>query len=200
MDQENIQPTKSVTTGCASWFVRTDACSDRTEQALQLTLPYLSRPDYDTVIQFRPYKSGAKVPEYKTKGAAGFDIAALIEEEAIIIEAGGTKVVGTGLNVKIEEGYELQIRSRSGLAAKNAVFVLNSPGTIDHDYCGDGDDFELRIILHNAGKESFAVRRGDRIAQGVVNRLPSVEIVEWAEAFGDGESGDRKGGLGSTGV
>jgi dUTP pyrophosphatase len=107
-------------------------------------------------------------------------------------------IVPTGLNVNIPEGYEIQIRPRSGLAAKHGVTVLNTPGTIDCDYSGDGEDFELKVILFNHNKVPFIINDGDRIAQMVVAKLAAHELVE-VEEFGQTANKSRKGGLGSTG-
>jgi dUTP pyrophosphatase len=107
-------------------------------------------------------------------------------------------IVPTGLNVNIPEGYEIQIRPRSGLAAKHGVTVLNTPGTIDCDYSGDGEDFELKVILFNHNKVPFIINNGDRIAQMVVAKLAAHELVE-VEEFGKSANKSRKGGLGSTG-
>jgi len=112
---------------------------------------------------------------------------------------GGLAVINTGLNLRIPVGYELQIRPRSGLARKNQITVMNSPGTIDADYDGDGADFELKIMLVNHGDKPFVVKHGDRVAQMVVQKLPDVELQE---VYGDNpmrHGSERAGGLGSTG-
>ena len=101
----------------------------------------------------------AKIPKYQTNGASGFDLHATVEAE---IPAGGVALVDTGIKVGIPEGYELQVRSRSGLALKSGVFVLNSPGTVDSDYGGN-----VGVILANFGKVPFKILKGDRVAQGV---------------------------------
>src|SRR5574344_1500366 len=105
---------------------------------------------------------GAHLPEYKTEGAAGADVCAL-SEHPVTIESGCTEIIHTGLSFEIPQGYEIQVRPRSGLAAKNSVTVLNTPGTIDSDYRG-----ELMVILINLGKNPFVVNSGDRIAQIIV--------------------------------
>lgn len=136
---------------------------------------------------------GAVAPSYETPGSAGMDIRAFdYGESGGVIAPGETKIFGTGVFVQIPIGYEIQVRSRSGLAAKHNVFVLNSPGTIDSDYRG-----EIKIILHNAGDKYFHVAEGDRIAQLVV--CPIVQAnLELTEEFTETERGT--GGLGSTGV
>ena len=133
----------------------------------------------------------AVIPEKATFGSAGFDLTAC---EKITIEPGKTGIVGTGVTIEVPFGYEGQVRSRSGLAAKNGVFVLNSPGTIDSDYRG-----ELRVILHNAGSNEFNVIPGMRIAQFVVQ--PCVVTTFVCVTENELSSTERdKGGLGSTGL
>ena len=136
-------------------------------------------------------KEGTTPPTYGSAGASGFDLRANNEDD-ITIPVGGTVLVPTGLHMAIPAGFELQVRSRSGLAAKNGVFVLNTPGTVDSDYRG-----EVKVILHNAGSEPFTVQTGDRIAQGVI--CPVVHAV-WnvVESLEPSERGE--GGFGSTGV
>ena len=136
-------------------------------------------------------KEGTTPPTYGSAGASGFDLRANNEDD-ITIPVGGTVQVPTGLHMAIPAGFELQVRSRSGLAAKNGVFVLNTPGTVDSDYRG-----EVKVILHNAGSEPFTVQTGDRIAQGVI--CPVVHAV-WnvVESLESSERGE--GGFGSTGV
>ena len=133
-------------------------------------------------------------PVYSTKGAAGMDIRAFLDED-IKINPHQTYVVPTGIHVEIPKGYEIQVRSRSGLAAKNNIFVLNSPGTIDSDYRG-----EIKVILHCSkivdGKLT-TIKNGDRIAQLVLNK---VDAIQWEEAFDLNETKRSIRGLGSTGV
>lgn len=134
---------------------------------------------------------GAIIPEYKTAGAAGADICAYLKE-SVIIPAGKSKMIPTGLFFEIPQGYEIQIRPRSGLAAKNGVTVLNTPGTIDSDYRG-----EICIILINLCENDFTVNNGDRIAQMVIAPVIQAEF-QTAESLSQTERG--KGGFGSTGV
>lgn len=129
------------------------------------------------------------LPKYQTSGAAGFDIASI---EDVIIPKGKHKLVKTGLRVEFPEGYELQIRSRSGLAYKNGVFVLNSPGTIDSDYRG-----EIGIVLCNLGDEDFKIEKGMRIAQGILAKYSVCEFTI-VEELSDTDRGS--GGLGHTGT
>ncbi len=134
---------------------------------------------------------GVKVPEYKTSGSAGCDVCARLDGE-IVVERGRRAVVPTGISCSIPNGYEIQVRPRSGLALKNGITVLNAPGTIDSDYRG-----EICVILVNLGDEDFTVRNGDRIAQLVV--APVVQgIFVPVEVLDQTERGS--GGFGSTGV
>ena len=135
-------------------------------------------------------QTGAVIPEYKTRGAAGADISALLSEP-VVIKRGEHAVIGTGLFFEIPEGYEIQVRPRSGLAAKNGVTVLNTPGTIDSDYRG-----ELKVILINLGNEDFTVKNGERLAQIVVAPV-TLGTFEKAEKLDESERGT--GGFGSTG-
>lgn len=136
-------------------------------------------------------KEGVSVPVYKTSGAAGADICAFIEKP-VVIEKGTRAIIPTGLFFAIPEGYEIQVRPRSGLAAKNGITVLNTPGTIDSDYRG-----ELMVILINLGEEDFTVSNGDRIAQLIVAPVTQGVYVP-VEKLDETERG--AGGFGSTGV
>lgn len=144
----------------------------------------------DSVIVKVINKSNNPLPEYKTDGAAGMDVMAFIPDNVFIMP-GHTEVISTGLYVSIPKGWEIQVRSRSGLAAKNSVFVLNSPGTIDSDYRG-----EIKVILTNLSDENFIVHSGDRIAQLVLNKVTSINFKE-VDNLDNTERGD--GGFGSTG-
>ncbi len=130
------------------------------------------------------------LPHYATEGSSGMDIRAAIDEE-IILEAGKVDLIPTNLMVEIPEGFEIQVRPRSGLAAKHGIGLLNSPGTIDSDYRG-----EVKIILFNFSKEDFIIRRGDRIAQLVLAKTYKAELNE-RENLTDSLRGD--GGFGHTG-
>ena len=151
-------------------------------------------------VEIKAFREGAVIPEKATEGAAGYDLCACIPDftSGMMIHPHNSLIVPTGLNVNIPEGYEIQIRPRSGLAAKHGVTVLNTPGTIDCDYSGDGEDFELKVILFNHNKIPFTINDGDRIAQMVVAKLAAHELVEVSE-FGQTANKTRKGGLGSTG-
>jgi dUTP pyrophosphatase len=134
---------------------------------------------------------GLMLPDYASAGAAGVDLrAATPPNEPLVLEPMGREAVPTGLVIAVPEGYEAQIRPRSGLALKHSVTCLNSPGTIDSDYRG-----EIKIILINLGRSSFTVRRGDRIAQLVV---APVTRVRWTEGPVD-ETVRGPKGFGSTG-
>lgn len=136
-------------------------------------------------------KSKHKLPEYKTKYSAGLDLRANIEEE-IILKPLERKLIPTGLFIELPEGFEAQIRPRSGLALKSGIGVLNSPGTIDADYRG-----EIGIILVNLSNENFIVKDGERICQMVIAKHESVELKE-VELLNETERG--AGGFGHTGT
>lgn len=128
------------------------------------------------------------LPTYATRGSAGID---LYSRDGYILRPGEWCIVGSGIAVSIPEGYEMQIRSRSGRAAKEALVVLNQPGTIDSDYRG-----EVKVLLINLGKDIVHIRRWDRVAQGIVCPIvrPKFELVEDLDVTERGQ-----GGLGSTG-
>lgn len=129
-----------------------------------------------------------QLPKYQTEGAAGLDVCSKMSTS---IQPNETKLIPTGLYVEIPEGYEIQVRPRSGLALKHSVTVLNSPGTIDSDYRG-----EISVILINHGKEEFKIEEGDRIAQLVLCR---VEQIKWDPVILLSESTRSTSGFGSTG-
>lgn len=134
---------------------------------------------------------GAVVPCYKTAGAAGADVCALLDDK-VVLKPGERTILPTGLFFEIPKGYEIQVRPRSGLAAKNGVTVLNTPGTIDSDYRG-----ELKVILINLGDSDFEISSGDRIAQIVVAPVTLGNFIQ-VESISETERGT--GGFGSTGV
>lgn len=137
-------------------------------------------------------KEGAIVPEYKTAGAAGADLCAYLPSQNVTLSPGKSALIPTGLLFEIPDGYEVQVRPRSGLAAKNGVTVLNTPGTIDSDYRG-----EVKVILINLGEEEFTINDGDRIAQMVIAPVTTAEFT-FAENLSETDRG--AGGMGSTGV
>lgn len=154
------------------------------------------------VVEIKAFREDVTVPTKATEGAAGYDLCAWIKdqyEDSLLVPPHTVAIIKTGLNVNIPNGYEVQVRPRSGLAAKHGITVLNTPGTIDSDYTGDGEDFELKVIVINHNKMPYQFRHGDRIAQIVINKLPDVQLKEVKE-FTKANKTSRKGGLGSTGV
>lgn len=134
-------------------------------------------------------------PEYATNGSSGFDLRANLPEEPIVIPSGEVRVIPTGLYFDIPENFEIQVRPRSGLAAKNSVTVLNTPGTVDSDYTG-----EVKVILINHGKDSFTVNHGDRIAQAVLASVLAKNFVNLNNVSEINKNTERgSGGFGSTG-
>ena len=131
-----------------------------------------------------------KLPEYKTSGASGVDLVAFIKEP-INLEPKTSVLIPTGLSVAFPEDYEIQIRPRSGLAAKNNISVLNTPGTIDSDYRG-----EIKVIIYNHGNKNFSINNGDRIAQMILAPVVKMELEEKNDLP---KSIRGKGGFGSTG-
>lgn len=130
------------------------------------------------------------LPSYATKGSAGLDIYAAIEKP-ITLPHGAIELVSTNISVEIPEGYEIQVRPRSGLAAKHGIGILNSPGTIDSDYRG-----EIKIIIINFGKEDFIIQPAERIAQLVVSKVYTAKIIETDEL---NHTPRGEGGFGHTG-
>lgn len=130
------------------------------------------------------------LPGYATPGSSGLDIRAAVSAD-VVLAPGSFGLVPTNLSVEIPEGFEIEVRPRSGLAAKFGIGVLNSPGTIDSDYRG-----EVKIILFNFGKENFRISRGDRIAQMVLSKVYSADLIESENLH---ESGRGAGGFGHTG-
>jgi dUTP pyrophosphatase len=147
--------------------------------------------DVPVAIQWLPHGRGLPLPALATAGAAGADLAAAIAEgDTLVLAPGARALVPCGFAMALPEGYEAQVRPRSGLAAKHGVTVLNAPGTIDADYRG-----EVKVILVNHGSEPFAIRRGDRIAQLVVAAVARTRFSE-----GELDATSRgTGGFGSTG-
>ena len=135
-----------------------------------------------------PHGEGLPLPAYATDGAAGMDV---VSAEDVTIAPGQRHAVATGLSVAIPEGFEIQVRPRSGLAAKHGLTCLNSPGTIDSDYRG-----ELKVILINHGTDAFTIARGERIGQMV---LAPVTRLVWEEVDSLDETDRGEGGFGSTG-
>ncbi|MAI09969.1 MAG: dUTP diphosphatase [Rhodospirillaceae bacterium] len=142
-------------------------------------------------VQRLPHGAGLPLPEHATELAAGVDLVAAIDD-TITLTPGERQIIPTGLAIALPPGYEAQIRPRSGLAAKNGITLVNSPGTIDADYRG-----EIGVILINQGQESFTVERGMRIAQMVV---APVTGFTWNEQEELGTTDRGAGGFGSTGI
>jgi dUTP pyrophosphatase len=135
-----------------------------------------------------PHGEGLPLPAYATSGAAGMDV---VSAEDVTLAPGARHAVATGLAMAIPQGYEIQVRPRSGLALKHGITVPNTPGTIDSDYRG-----ELKVILINLGTEPFVIARGDRVAQLV---LAPVVQAAWNEVIGLDATERGAGGFGSTG-
>lgn len=145
-------------------------------------------------VQIRrlPHSEGLPLPAYETASAAGMDLRAAVAGDAPVTLAPGARaMIPTGLSFALPEGYEAQVRPRSGLAAKHGVTCLNSPGTIDADYRG-----EVQVILINHGAEPFLIQRGERIAQMII--APVVQAT-WVEVEALSETVRGAGGFGSTG-
>ena len=147
---------------------------------------------FDLMVKILIKKTNKEVitPKYKTDGSSGVDLSAFLEKK-VVIKPNSSELIPTGLQVAIPEELEIQIRPRSGLAAKESIGVLNSPGTIDSDYRG-----ELKIILFNHGNKDFVINNGDRIAQMV---LVPILKMEFEEVDNLPETIRGQGGFGSTG-
>jgi len=141
-------------------------------------------------VLIKKLNPSVQLPSYKTNGASGMDLMAYVEKP-INLEPGRSCLVPTGLSVAFPKEYEIQIRPRSGLAAKKNISILNTPGTIDSDYRG-----ELKIILFNHGNENFIINKNDRVAQMVLTPIIKMELEETNELP---ESIRGSGGFGSTG-
>ena len=140
-------------------------------------------------LYLKKLEEDVTIPQFKTEGSAGMDVQS---REDFILKPGHFKIVKTGLSCAVEPGYELQVRPRSGLACNHGITVINTPGTIDSDYRG-----EICVGLINLSLEDFEIKKGDRIAQLVVNKVeqPQIEVVT------ELSSTDRNdGGFGSTGI
>ena len=141
-------------------------------------------------ILVKKFDKNIKLPSYKTSGASGMDLMAFIKSK-ITINPGNTAMISTGISLAVPKNYEIQIRPRSGLAAKKGISVLNTPGTVDSDYRG-----EIKIILINFSKKSFIVNSGDRIAQMILCPVAKGKIKEVKNLP---RTVRGKGGFGSTG-
>jgi dUTP pyrophosphatase len=146
-----------------------------------------------TILKIKKLENyqGLELPKYETQGSAGLDLQAAIAEN-IILASGEIKLVKCGIAIALEKGFEAQVRPRSGLALKNGITVLNTPGTIDSDYRG-----EVGVILINHSKTDFVISRGMRIAQMVIAKHEQAEIIEVENLD---ETARGSGGFGSTGL
>ena len=142
-------------------------------------------------VERLPHAAGLPLPEQASLGSAGLDLRAAVEEDHVL-PPGERMLVPTGLVLELPEGWEAQVRPRSGLAIRHGLSLLNSPGTIDSDYRG-----EVKVILANLGSEPFTIRRADRIAQLVVAPVSRVRVSETTEVSSTGRG---SGGFGSTGT
>lgn len=174
---------------------------------LRSRIDYLSEEIEKIKIELHPYRMvkfkklypEAIPPQYQRIGDAGFDFYALINNELGFIDIfpQSQELIRTGISCSIPEGYEIQIRPRSGLALKNSITITNSPGTIDSGYCIPN---EIKIILYNLSKNSsFRVKNGDRIAQGKLSFVYCANFEEVYDIPDEDKNRDRKGGFGSTG-
>ena len=173
------------------------ALEEEIEFVLRHAARYLSkdptREDVMTEIQFKklPHAEDLTLPSYESASAAGMDIRAALVDP-IVLKPGERTLIPTGLQMALPHGYEAQIRPRSGLAIRNGITMLNSPGTIDADYRG-----EVKVIAINHGQEAFTVNHGDRIAQMVI--APVVQLsIKSVEELDETDRG--QGGFGSTGI
>jgi dUTP pyrophosphatase len=148
--------------------------------------------DVEVMIRRLPHSEGLPLPAYETAGAAGMDLRAAVAEDApITLSPGERRLVPTGFSIALPQGFEAQVRPRSGLALKHGLTCLNSPGTIDSDYRG-----EVGVILINHGQEPFVIHRGERIAQMLI---APVTRAAWCEAEALEDTARGAGGFGSTG-
>lgn len=168
--------------------------ADFDREMKNLTLDFVNTDEYKLNLSF-VNKSNNEDPEYATNGASGFDLRANLNEDIVLEPHGGFSIIPTGLFFEIPENFEIQVRPRSGLAAKNQVTVLNTPGTVDSDYRG-----EVKVILINHGSSHFTVSHGDRIAQGVVSAVAAKNVIKLTNVKElSSETKRGEGGFGSTG-
>ncbi|HRK97909.1 MAG TPA: dUTP diphosphatase [Alphaproteobacteria bacterium] len=163
------------------------------QQAIQISQPQSNDNQVSIDIKILDHAQDLLLPAYATPQAAGMDLVAAIDiDTPMVLEAGAYAMIPTGISIALPLGYECQVRPRSGLAAKNGVTVLNSPGTIDADYRG-----EIKAILINHSKTPFTIERGMRIAQMVIARY---EQAVWNICDDLNETSRGAGGFGSTGT
>jgi dUTP pyrophosphatase len=155
-------------------------------------MPVSEKPPVIGIVRL-PHGEGLALPSYETAGAAGMDLrAAVPEDRPLVLPPGKRALVPTGLVLEIPDGFEGQVRPRSGLALKHGITCLNTPGTVDSDYRG-----EVKVLLVNLGSDDFEVERGMRIAQIVFARVARAEVEERSLS---GATGRGAGGFGSTGT
>jgi dUTP pyrophosphatase len=143
-------------------------------------------------VRLLPHGDGLALPAYQTAHAAGLDLLAAVPEDTpLVLQPGRTALVPTGLTIALPEGFEAQVRPRSGLAAKHGVTVLNAPGTVDADYRG-----EVSVLLINHGDKAFTIRRGERIAQLIIAAVVRADLVPVTSLSSTMRG---SGGFGSTG-
>lgn len=147
--------------------------------------------EIEILLKTFPHFEGLNLPDYQTHGASGFDLLAACEE-TVTLEPGMRALIPTGLSMQIPQGFEVQIRPRSGLALKHGITLLNTPGTIDSDYRG-----EVKVIMINLGQEPFRVERGMRIAQAIPASVVKASLVEADNLTITKRS---EGGFGHTGI
>ena len=146
-------------------------------------------------LQILKMHEDVETPFYATKASAGFDLKAFIPQEGeIVLKAGSRDKIPTGLKMVIPQGFEVQIRPRSGLAFKHGISLTNTPGTIDSDYRG-----ELQILIINHGDEDFTIKHGERVAQAVIAPVWQANFVEINELPDEADNDRGAGGFGSTG-
>ncbi len=143
------------------------------------------------VLKIKRLRENSIIPSYQTDHSAGLDLHACLEEDVEILP-GEVRLIPTGISIELPDGYEAQVRPRSGLASKHGITVLNTPGTIDPDYRG-----EVKVILINLGKEPFKISHGMRIAQMIISKFERVEVEEVSDLS---PTVRGEGGFGSTGV
>ena len=132
-----------------------------------------------------------ELPYYQSDGSSGLDLCAAVDND-LLLQPGDIELIPTGISVSIPQGFELQVRPRSGLALRHGIGIVNSPGTIDSDYRG-----EIKIILINWGKKDYTIKRGDRIAQIILSKVAKAAIEEVSEL---GETSRGEGGFGHSGI
>lgn len=145
----------------------------------------------ERTVKINIKSASGRIPSYKTEGAAGLDLEAYLKEDVTIFP-GKTALVSTGIRIELPDGYEAQVRARSGLAAKSGIGLVNGVGTIDSDYRG-----EIKVILINWGEEPVTIKDGDRIAQMVISRYEKAVLISAGALHGTGRD---EGGFGHTGI